>query len=151
MNCIVSLLLVCLLGHPSIAMANTMETSEAAITKNDVFAIRDALKFYFREFGYYPIFSSRDVIKILFGEDVNGANPRQIVFWEPRPARKFLWIITKRGNLDSNGELLDGWGRNVVFTTDASSRSIAAWSMGQDGTWNQKAAEKRGFYWQLKE
>ena len=146
----VAILILCI-SFPILAFGNTLETREAAMTKNDIFAIRDAFKFYHKEYGYFPPPDLALIVNLLRGQDLRGYNWRKIVFWEPRSTEKWLWITTRQGNIDEQGTLLDGWGRPFHFAFDPQSQEIEMWSLGKEGLWDKSTAQSRDLYWKIKQ
>ena len=135
---------------PLLARANTIESSESVTTKQDIFAIRDALKFYQKEYGYLPPTKLPIVLQILQGQNTQGYNWKKIVFWERREDTKRFWMTMHQGNVSSKGELLDGWGNPLKFDTDPITGVVEMWSQGKDGKWDKATAIERDFHWTLK-
>lgn len=142
--------LVLLLFIPSFVQARSIDSVETTTTRHDIFAIREALRYYFTEYGYYPPPDIVLILKILQGNDVQGFNWRKIVFWEARPDRTRYWFWLHKGNIGEHGELMDAWGRPVAFQVDPNSGAMEMWSRGKDGNWDRVTAIARDLYWTIK-
>lgn len=137
-----SILAICvLLGISSdTAKASTWETAEAATTKNDIYALREAIRNFQKEYKIDPPSEVSLLLRLLLGASIGGYNPIKIVFWEPRSVEKSWWNTSKGGVFD--GPLMDGWGRPFVFEWDPRTGRLEVWSRLKDGTADKASAQR---------
>lgn len=81
------------------ALATTKVPVQRERIENEMIQFQMALRYYFADYGRFPQADIADTIKILNGENINGQNPKKIVFIEYQPAKKFLWWTKERGIL----------------------------------------------------
>jgi hypothetical protein len=113
------------------ASANTFEPAESAMTRDVIFRLRDAIRNFEKEYGYFPPLDHSKTLRLLQGDALDGYNWRKIVFWEARQPKRFLGFITKSGDFNDSGELIDGWQNPFQFEIDKSGFEI--WSTGSSG------------------
>ncbi len=92
------------------------DVSPKSEAKCDVVGIYKSLSAYKLEFGDYPTGSDSEIFKGLMG-----ANPRGIVFCEP-PADA----------LDSEGRILDPWGKPYLIDIPSLGGKARVWSSGRN-------------------
>jgi general secretion pathway protein G len=90
------------LGFP--AVQGALKSAKRAQARNDVNQMAAAVKSYALEYGRLP--ESGEVVPALTGE-----NPKQIVFFEAKPAKN------GKNGLDGD-EMLDPWGNPYTFLLD---------------------------------
>lgn len=93
------------------AVNSAIDAARKAQAKNDVTQIATAVIAYETEYGRLPLTNASDSIvavsgnwlKALSGSNVDGLNPRQIVFLELQAAKK------GKGGTNTSGEFVDPW------------------------------------------
>jgi len=93
------------------AVNGAIESGRKAQARNDVHQIASAIRTFKLEYKKLPEPGSE--IRVLVGEDVDGQNPKRLVFLEPKNARG---TPPKAGYLD--GKMYDPWGNEYVITLD---------------------------------
>ena len=89
-------------------------------------ALSTALRYYWTEYEEFPKGDLRELLAVLQSKNTDGQNPRKILFLELRS-----------GDLDRNGNLVDGWGHPFVLTTTDDRRKITVKSLGKNGVDDQ--------------
>ncbi len=118
------------------AAGAAMDAARKSKAKNDVVQLSIAVKAYQTEYGRSPVVGyggdeasegwfqgpetgsqyNKDIVKVLMGENVNGLNPRKVVFLETRPA-KGTPDAPKDGVAD-DGMFYDPWGTPYAVKID---------------------------------
>ena len=121
--------------------ATTLESRESAITRDTIYRLQQAYHWFQEEYEYYPDLPVAQTLDVLQGTPIEGHNRKKIEFWDPRPSRTEWIFWTLPGDLNNNGELIDGWGRTLQFSDSIDGLMI--WSTGESGDEDLPIATRR--------
>ncbi|MCP5551516.1 MAG: prepilin-type N-terminal cleavage/methylation domain-containing protein [Akkermansiaceae bacterium] len=111
-----------------------MDSAQKARCRADAYSLKNAIGAYFTEYKKYPVQdppssdyqtdSSEELMSILLGSDdaakKGGMNPRQIVFFQGKQAKKGKdgWTSGVHLSGGGSGELYDPWANYYLVTID---------------------------------
>lgn len=118
------------------ALKGVLEAARKAKAKNDVVQLAIAVKGYQTEYGRSPVGANNgddwssgwfqgpqtgsqynsEIVKVLMGENLNGLNPRKIVFLETRPAKGTP--DAPKDGVAGDGMFYDPWGTPYAIKID---------------------------------
>jgi len=135
------------------AVNTVIDAARKAQAKNDVTQIATAVIAYETEYGRLPVTNasiavSGNWLKALGGSNVDGLNPRQIVFIELQTAKK------GKSGTNTSGDFVDPWGAsyyaafdgdydNTIPTAGKSPGPVAANLRKKVAVWNENTNSRK--------
>ncbi len=122
------------LSTPTFAFASVRYPVEKTRTINTLNGLRMALQYFYKEYGSVPKGDSSAILAALIGTGSNDQNPRKIAFFEFHPPRKryYFWTVDP-GDRHTSGQVMDGWGRPIVWIINPEGTRITLKSLGSNG------------------
>ena len=111
---------------------NTQTSKEVAITRSNVAELQMAVEVYRSAYSAYPPLEEKALLTALKGKK-DEVNPKGLPFWSPKKEKKTLWWTSSHGVVNSNGELIDGWGNRFHWSVSPDGQSLRLTSKGKNG------------------
>lgn len=124
------------------AYCTSFTTAERMQTKIRGKDLHTAMIVYATAYKKVPPFDGNVLLKVLAGDDINGANPRNLCFLTPKPTKKgILWGVSSYGDINDKGELIDGWGRPFLWILSKDGTRLSIISLGENGVRDAKGPD----------
>lgn len=137
-------LLLVLVGIFIPTVSSPTPNPERIITRMTVSRLQQAVEMYRAEYGTYPKLQKRELLTA-----VSGDNPRGIEFWEPKEKEKMVFRSTIKGDVDSAGELIDGWSNPFLWHASEDAQTLTLVSKGKNGIYDENKVSSDDLYFTL--
>ncbi len=92
-----------------------------------------AVRMYWARYNRIPEGSISNILTVLSASNLDAQNPDRIVFMKLRQPEYRFGRMVKPGDVDENGNYLDGWGRPMQLEVHPETLSMRIRSFGPDG------------------
>ncbi|ADE56113.1 hypothetical protein Caka_3100 [Coraliomargarita akajimensis DSM 45221] len=130
------------------ALGNTQKPKKVAITQSNVAELRTAIERYRSAYSQYPPLEEAKLLVALNGK-IDKTNPNGLPFWSPKKEKKILWWTRSHGVVNSQGRLIDGWGRQFYWSVSDNQQTLRLTSKGKNGVFDTGKAGGDDLYFTL--
>ena len=130
------------------ALGNTQKPKEVAITQSNVAELQTAIELYRSAYSQYPPLEEAKLLVALKGKK-DKENPKGLPFWSPKKEKKILWWTRSHGVVNSQGRLIDGWGREFYWSVSDDQQILRLTSKGENGVFDTRKADGDDLYFTI--
>lgn len=102
-------------------------------TELQVKGLELAVLAYWQTYHKLPAGTASNIIAVFAARNADGQNPMGLAFMNPKPPQKDPLGHELRGDVDGNGNYLDGWNRPFLIWPDVTGGCVVVRSVGPNG------------------